>query len=533
MLDRSSRPLTELLRLRRLGPVETGTFKSIHEMSIAGISSTRWQPHTVVIAALPRQLIRWTEYEDAVFQCRDHMMTAINATGYGAIYLTPNHLVDFRNGESVVRFDVSTLRTSHRDWIDILLTPFGENQALPGESFFPDLSGPPRNSLHVRLDPNNSFSGRIRTDFHDTELSVNDYRGYDAVIAPSGMRRDTFELRVSRGRVRFGMPDMNLWWIDTTIADLGWNQAVLQLGHHSYNPTKCNDIECGPLAPNTWHWDNVSISASRPFTMLHGDRRYADQNADTIRFTAAAPDSAFLRFAGIGDDLEVTFDGGLTWVPATMQLQDPSLIVTEHFKSYWMSIPAGIEQVAFRGTNWWGGNWRVKDLSIWSLNSTFSSCDFNTDGQCDVRDLNLMFAEGSLLEGIEVVADQNQRFDLNADGILDLQDRDLWLAVAADERALSEPFLLGDANLDGNVDASDFNIWNGNKYTTSTDWSRGNFNGDGAIDAQDFNLWNANKFQSSAAMVTVPESLNHALYFAWLAMILMSSRRESMFRRRL
>src|SRR5262245_53112651 len=29
-------------------------------------------------------------YEDAVFQCNGHVMTAIGAGGYGAIYLTPN-----------------------------------------------------------------------------------------------------------------------------------------------------------------------------------------------------------------------------------------------------------------------------------------------------------------------------------------------------------------------------------------------------------------------------------------------------------
>ena len=62
-------------------------------------------------------------YPMAVFHCRNHVMTAIKATGYGVIYLTPNHLVDFSTGESVVRFDLSTLRTSDRDWVDFWITP--------------------------------------------------------------------------------------------------------------------------------------------------------------------------------------------------------------------------------------------------------------------------------------------------------------------------------------------------------------------------------------------------------------------------
>ena len=40
----------------------------------------------------------------AVFQCRNHVMTAINASGYGVIYLTPNHLVDLSLERSVISF---------------------------------------------------------------------------------------------------------------------------------------------------------------------------------------------------------------------------------------------------------------------------------------------------------------------------------------------------------------------------------------------------------------------------------------------
>ena len=80
------------------------------------------------------------------------------------------------------------------------------------------------------------------------------------------------------------------------------------------------------------------------------------------------------------------------------------------------------------------------------------------------------------------------------DGSVDQADLDAWLAEAgANELASGNPYIAGDANLDGFVDASDFNIWNGNKFTEG-DWTNGDFNHDGFVDVGDFNVWNSNKF---------------------------------------
>jgi hypothetical protein len=65
----------------------------------------------------------------------------------------------------------------------------------------------------------------------------------------------------------------------------------------------------------------------------------------------------------------------------------------------------------------------------------------------------------------------------------------------------------GDANGDGSVDVSDFNIWNSNKFQGGNDWSSGDFNGDGITDVSDFNVWNSNKF-TSADTLMVPEPTN-------------------------
>jgi hypothetical protein len=307
-----------------------------------------------------------SSYEDAVFLCRDHVMTAINASGYGAIYLTPNQLVDFSNGEAVISWDMSTLRTSGRDWVDVWITPYADNLELPLQDWLPDLNGAPRNAIHVFMNiqgDDTIWKAEIINNFVVTEVSGNWWAGWRSFLSESPSRRDKFELRLSRNHLKFGMPAYNFSWIDAPIPQQSWTQGVVQLGHHSYTPTKSDS--CGSICqPNTWHWDNVSISPALPFTLLRADRRAVDAGATQIRLPAPAPANANLRFAGIGSNLSVSFDGGATWQKAQLQAQKAK--GDEIFKSYWMPIPAGVSNVQFRGSDWWGGKWLVRDISVWA-----------------------------------------------------------------------------------------------------------------------------------------------------------------------
>jgi hypothetical protein len=52
----------------------------------------------------------------------------------------------------------------------------------------------------------------------------------------------------------------------------------------------------------------------------------------------------------------------------------------------------------------------------------------------------------------------------------------------------------GDANLDGFVDAYDFNIWNAHKFQNNRTWIDGDFNDDGSVDVSDLNVWLQNRF---------------------------------------
>ncbi|MEM7312043.1 MAG: cytochrome c peroxidase [Planctomycetota bacterium] len=134
------------------------------------------------------------------------------------------------------------------------------------------------------------------------------------------------------------------------------------------------------------------------------------------------------------------------------------------------------------------------------------NCDFNDDNLCNVDDLNQLLAEGPIRDGVPVDG-TNAMFDMNGDGTLDNVDRDLWLFEAGQANGLREAYLLGDANLDGLVDVSDFNRWNLGKFTTSTDWDTGDFNGDGLVDVSDFNIWNLKKFTAATDAVPEPAGL--------------------------
>jgi len=306
-----------------------------------------------------------TNYQDAVYLCNDHMMTALNSSSYGVIYLTPDHLVDFSKGEAVIKFDLSTSRTSIRDWFDVWISPYDDHLQLPVPDFIPDLSGEPRRAINLQMDNFNretTFRLNRIANFDADVTDGNTWIGYESFLTPSAMRRDTFELRISRTHIKFGMPAYNFWWFNTDIPARDWTVGVVQFGHHSYNPKK----DCSGCGPNTWHWDNVSINPSVPFTIIRAAQRFTDaQNGAKVTFQKPAPANARLRFSGIGNNLQVSFNNGKTWQKAEIQAQEKH--TGEAFWSYWTPVPVGTKTVLFKGQKWWAGNWRVKDLSIWSL----------------------------------------------------------------------------------------------------------------------------------------------------------------------
>jgi hypothetical protein len=124
--------------------------------------------------------------------------------------------------------------------------------------------------------------------------------------------------------------------------------------------------------------------------------------------------------------------------------------------------------------------------------------DFDNDGDLDCNDVDGLVAEINS-------GNHNADFDLTGDGLVNADDLNDWVL---NEKGT----LIGDANLDFQVDISDFNLWNANKFQSGTGWCGADFDGNGGTDVSDFNLWNVNKFTSATppAPVAVPVTTREA-----------------------
>lgn len=347
---------------------------------------------------------------DAVYQCNNHIMTAPGLTGYGAIYMTPPALMNFRNGEATLTFDMSTLRTSARDWVDIVLTPFNEHQMLAYNNN--DNHAPP-NNIFVQVPGggnvwlatqrvNGATDGIVfGQDQHINGDGFTTWNMVQAAQTPSrtsaSARRDSFRLTLTATHLRMcidgnDVPQTYFWqghasfcWIDTNLpvplaANIWGGQAAVQLNHRVYNAEKaCIDaqvpLDPNPVdqfqidhtafgdancPPNTWHWDNVKITPASPFRVIQAvpsNKRLTSASAQTVTFAAAAPPNTHLEFVtqGTQSALQISFNGGSTWLPAVFQ---PATFLghDEVGEMVWMPVPNGTTSVMVRGQNGgWGG----------------------------------------------------------------------------------------------------------------------------------------------------------------------------------
>ncbi len=99
--------------------------------------------------------------------------------------------------------------------------------------------------------------------------------------------------------------------------------------------------------------------------------------------------------------------------------------------------------------------------------------DYNQNGELDAEDLDLQAA---------AIAVNDLQYDLNDDSTVDLDDRILWV------RDLANTWM-GDANLDGEFNSSDFvSVFTAGRFETgqTASWSHGDWNGDGLFTTSDF-----------------------------------------------
>lgn len=138
--------------------------------------------------------------------------------------------------------------------------------------------------------------------------------------------------------------------------------------------------------------------------------------------------------------------------------------------------------------------------------------DFNFDGNLDVMDIDALSAA--------VRANlNNPAFDLDQNGRVDQADRASWLEFTDS--------LLGDANLDGNVEFLDFLALANGFGQPDAGWGDGDFNGSGVTEFLDF-LTLANNFGATAPVLaaSVPEPSANLLGAFCLSLLMCSRRRR-------
>jgi hypothetical protein len=292
-------------------------------------------------------------WDETVYQCANHIMTAINGEDYALIYLTPDRMLDWSDGEATLSIDVSTLDLSSRDWWDIWLQPWDNNMAVPFNNGDVDLQGEPADgeyfTIHNNLSQNKAF--KFESHAEDSSKFWVEYENHDA------MQRDTFVLTIRADTFDFCKPDEGICWFEDERHGLSISRAVVSFGHHSYTPFKD-----GGGGPNTWHWDNLALSDSVPFTIIRANERHL-RNEGTITFDTPAPAGSYLRFSGLG---RVWIDGEeVPEIPG----EDPH---SGHFGSFWHQIPEGTTQLRYQGEQDWrgGGDPAIKDISIFAMDES-------------------------------------------------------------------------------------------------------------------------------------------------------------------
>ena len=163
-----------------------------------------------------------------------------------------------------------------------------------------------------------------------------------------------------------------------------------------------------------------------------------------------------------------------------------------------------------------GGNWGGKPLfhEVVVADSPMGvGGDFDLSDELDLDDLD------ALSEAIRS-GENDPRYNLTNDEVVDLDDLDVWLA---DLKQTNH----GDANLDGTVNFEDFLALSAN-FGTDGGWQQGDFDADGSVGFSDFLKLAENFEQPAAAMAaaSVPEP-TAASYSVWaIGLCLMAVRRR-------
>jgi hypothetical protein len=384
--------------------------------------------------------------EFGVYKCPNHLMLRMANLSYGFMMLTPPTLVDFSNGEAAIQWDMSTINTNGRNWIEMHLMPVQDHILMAAErwgsnraarelvimskegscSGTKNTSG--EGSVLIKTEIRRVLSGNYSGDEQIGQACLGDY------VNPSGSTYTTLEFRITKTHLKFGIPSQNAWFFDKQISDLGWDKGVLQFGVSAYNSHSNSPcFESGACPFTVFHFDNVTISPSIPFTILKGDRSFINSTTTNQWNLTTAPSGALLKFVGIANKIEVSFNDGTSWTRVPLANQPSNNPEgDEHGDDYLTALPQGTTKVLFRGERWWGGDWEVDNIGVYAFNtsptisptSSLKLGDINHDGSVNILDYSILFEN----YGLQPLLDQRADI-MGPNGVLDGQVNILDYAV--------------------------------------------------------------------------------------------------------
>lgn len=342
--------------------------------------------------------------DGTVFQCANHLMTAMNPKSAGTANsltnLQPNHMLDLSSGNGTVKIDVSTKSPTPGSWWEIWFTPKNDWLMHPSDHWL-HMVGVPKRSVKVSI---NDFSTdkRLQVEGYDNYNISNNAFGDDenwqgtsisSKVSLDDRSRDTYEVEFRDGRyIDIYITDRNTETRDFVRSvvmpqDFLGDDVVVQFVDANYEPDLNGKVGCSSAAdcpqktPATWHWDNASISPAKPYTIIKADKYVVNggysggnNSPQQITFDAPAPAGADLVFVGqaVSNNFDVSFDGGATWVDPQIKrpANDPPNTGIAggayDFNHFEVAAPEGAQSILIRGQ---GSSWSTNYADGWGAMS--------------------------------------------------------------------------------------------------------------------------------------------------------------------
>ncbi len=296
-------------------------------------------------------------------------------------------------------------------------------------------------------------------------------------------------------------------------------------------PAYVGTLIAGPFTTSSGGWanyDDVSLGGEVFNTGAAAVRGGDGLESEVLNFEIAGTPPSSITMGIIVDNQD-----GLIWTPSALRVavgesssasvSTPGDLGTDlYLFQVDNSVSGDIVQVFLTEQDGNGGAGGLIGGLTFDSSGVAIDADFNDDGSIDTTDIDVLVSE--------IAAGTNApTLDLDGDGVVTDADLTLWLSQAGEANiGAGISYLLGDANIDGNVNATDLNAlavnWQG-----EASWSGGDFTADGAVGAADLNLLGINWQESVLAAPSassVPEPASGVVLVILLSLIKIKQRKS-------